>query len=359
MQVTCQNERKISVDFIDENTKKIKLFDADIEINLEEIPMIKKDNKKIYYMTAGNYIYIILENEISMILKAYVLEQKIEKDKLFIDNIYSSIIVDKQNELEPFFRYLEDFEVNNIENNLLKVIDEIPIIFEKDYLKDKIKEFIYLIKNEDIVEKKFEVDGKRYNSLNKIAKINNIPRSTLVYRLGKGDTIEQAINKKSNYKPKGGNIKSIEITYDGITYPSQSKFLKTYGISGQTFINAKNKGLSIDEIVKKYGKIFPNKRNIEYDGETFSSAKDFCEKYNISQSTFSKNINVGLSIDEIVKRFSKKGNITRAGAKTYVYLGQEMTIRDLAELSGLSPNTIRSRIEENGWSIARAVETPV
>ena len=42
----------------------------------------------------------------------------------------------------------------------------------------------------------------------------------------------------------------------------------------------------------------------------------------------------------------------------YNYLGQEMTLAELSELSGLSTGVIYQRIESLGWTVEKAVETP-
>lgn len=41
----------------------------------------------------------------------------------------------------------------------------------------------------------------------------------------------------------------------------------------------------------------------------------------------------------------------------YVYKGKRHTLRELSEISGLIPTTIRDRIIR-GWSVEKAVETP-
>ncbi|MFT5266671.1 MAG: hypothetical protein ACI88C_000092, partial [Acidimicrobiales bacterium] len=78
---------------------------------------------------------------------------------------------------------------------------------------------------------------------------------------------------------------------------------------------------------------------------------------------------LGIPTDEVVRRI--RAGMTfremaeapvetpRVFAETFEYRGQELTLRELAEISGLKFTTLRNRIRHSGWSIARAVETRV
>jgi hypothetical protein len=90
---------------------------------------------------------------------------------------------------------------------LFHLIDRIDVIIEKQYLKEKITE--YLDKNE-----------------------------------------EGQFQKLEKLKGVRGNRKKI--TYNGKEYESITKFLKEYGIPDQSYYQYVRQGLTLDEIVNKY-----------------------------------------------------------------------------------------------------------
>jgi hypothetical protein len=48
----------------------------------------------------------------------------------------------------------------------------------------------------------------------------------------------------------------------------------------------------------------------------------------------------------------------RSNRRTFEYKGEHKTLNELAEINGLAPSTVESRISQRGWSIDKAVETP-
>lgn len=207
----------------------------------------------------GACIYIGFEDGDSDITFTYIIEQEIRNNEIYIKNIYSNTKVGQKNILESFFKYNKDFEMDNLKNRLLNLIDKIDVIIEKKYLKSKITEYL---------ENKAESE----------------------------DTI----------KIKSGHI--TEMVCYGQKYESIKKFCEDYKIPLQSYYNNKRKGMSNEEIFDKY---------------VNSERKERQEYINM-----------------------------------YEYEGQQMSLEELSQLSGIKKHTIYQRLLK-GWSVVDAVETPV
>jgi len=97
-----------------------------------------------------------------------------------------------------------------------------------------------------------------------------------------------------------------------------------------------------------------------------------CERWSKSFTAFLEDMgekNPGLSIDRIDNDGNyEPGNCRWADFKTqcrnqrkthrYAYRGKLFTIAELGELSSVNPHTIQSRIQNYGWPVDKAVETP-
>lgn len=112
-------------------------------IDLTEIPRIQKVNEDcFYYAQIGTCLYIAYENKANHIIFLYVIEQEIKNNKLSIKNIYSDVMVGERNILARFFRYDREFQQENLKERLIKAINAIPVIIEKEYLRNKILEYL-------------------------------------------------------------------------------------------------------------------------------------------------------------------------------------------------------------------------
>lgn len=379
--VDCRNAEEIeNILFEDE---KIKILNEDYIIELKDIPKLEFENKTIYYMQAGTGIYIIVKFKNIFINKIYLIEQQIINNSLSIKDIYTTTIVEKDNPLERFYKYDLDYEKENIEKNLIEIIEKIPVIFEKELLIEKINDFMskekieksddFKISNNDLVETKVLLDdtlrrrgnpvpiiykNKQYNSLSELSRKLNIPKTTLAHRLNKNRSLSGA-----------GGRENIPVEYNGTIYPSQTQFLKEFNIAHGTFCLKVKQGMPIDEIVKRYSKKYKDikggrnrykdqKSEVEliYNGKKYDSQKELTKEFDINPSTLSINLRKGMPLDEIVERYSRLEKKS-ANEETYIYLGKEMTLDELSELSSISKDVIIKRLSE-GWSISKAVETP-
>lgn len=98
---------------------------------------------------------------------------------------------------------------------------------------------------------------------------------------------------------------------------------------------------------------------IEYKGKTLTVrnwAKEIGMHYNSLLYRLNSGMSIELAIETPININRQKGR--RLSSKKYEYNGKLYTISELSEMSGISDNTLSSRIS-NGWSIKSAIETPV
>lgn len=103
-----------------------------------------------------------------------------------------------------------------------------------------------------------------------------------------------------------------------------------------------------------------NAEPVTVNGITYSSKNAFATAFGIPQASMFKYIQKGMSLEEILEMY-KDGKPPRGAKPTrkYEYLGEQFTIKELAELSGLKQTTLEGRINQKGWTVERAVETPL
>ena len=103
-----------------------------------------------------------------------------------------------------------------------------------------------------------------------------------------------------------------------------------------------------------------NVEPVTVNGITYSSKYAFSTAMGIPQSSMFKYLQRGMSLEEILEMY--KDGSPKRGAKPknkYEYLGEQFTMKELSELSGLSINALEHRINQNGWTVEKAVETPL
>ena len=99
---------------------------------------------------------------------------------------------------------------------------------------------------------------------------------------------------------------------------------------------------------------------VTVNGVTYNSKYAFARAFNIPQSSMFKYIEKGMSLEEILEMY--KDGSPKRGAKPknkYEYLGDQFSMKELSELSGLSTGLLENRINMLGWTVEKAVETPL
>ncbi len=431
-------------------------------VDLCEIPHVIKQNgateKLAYYLQQGTKIYLIRELEQTngdRTYLVYIIEQGVMYGKMQIKNIDSYLIVPNNEWLLKYCVPAKIDEKKNVIIGIKSILNDLKFVQdkEKEYLVNKIEEFFNNDeKQEPLIIRKKEpsgkityentiggrvgnsivYDGKLFNSISAFLREYNIAPSTYAIAKEKGMTISEIVNhysRKNSSSVRGTSIK-LPIVYDGETFQTLASFHTKYQITPSTMTKALQRGMSIEDIVKKYSNSKTRQRwkhsliqlPFEYKGETFKSVKEFSRKYNINPSSADRGLEQGLTLDEIVERyqnrvglhggnkhltkmktlprevvcngvtypsvnkfiiennltvlaitalkngmppeeivekFKKKSNEKR-GKKpyTYEYAGQQLTLKEMAEVSGIAWETIKSRLQM-GWTVEKAMETPV
>ena len=80
--------------------------------------------------------------------------------------------------------------------------------------------------------------------------------------------------------------------------------------------------------------------------------KDWCKKYDLRYNLVSSRLRMGWSIDRAISE-------STSHEKTYMYMGKAFTLKELEDLTGISRGTIWARITNYGWSVEKAVDTPL
>lgn len=338
--VSCLKFNKVDQSEILEvvdNEARLNIIGAEgTKIYLHQMPFIQNH---ILYTQIGTCIYLgCYEEDLTCL---YVIEQEVKNNKVVIKNIYSETFIDKHTVLAKFFRYDRQFQEENLRKRLLETIDSVKVIIDKEYLKGKILE--YLDRNERVEDVKQLAEGSVIKEVEPKLKPHFI--------------------KKSSRNDNGGNnTVNKEVTVNGVTYKSQTAFRKAFGIPTGSFYDCLSRGMTLEEMADKYtnnkfdrrGRR-PKEKIIVY-GVEYRSQNDFCIKNDIPGSSVYKYITKGMTYEEILDLY-KGGNPKGKEPVRYNYLGEEMSVRELSELSGLSEKLLWERLGK-GWTVEKAVETP-
>jgi len=108
---------------------------------------------------------------------------------------------------------------------------------------------------------------------------------------------------------------------------------------------------------------------IEFDGKTQCVA-DWAKEIGISQSSLDERLQRGWSLKDALTQpkgarlhnrwdgHIKKPEKPKRNTKLYDYKKQRLTMKQLSEMSGVPVKLLRKRIDERGWTVERAMETP-
>ena len=105
---------------------------------------------------------------------------------------------------------------------------------------------------------------------------------------------------------------------------------------------------------RKIGK--PSKNFMSYNEKQYKKYSDLARDYDLTPRRLFKRLAQGWSLDEAIN-IPVKRKEHRLYKRMYIYKGKLMSLKQLAEISGISASTITKRLNR-GWSIEEAVEIP-
>lgn len=185
--------------------------------------------------------------------------------------------------------------------------------------------------------------GKTYSSKKELATEFGIKPATLLYRLNKGYTIEEAIT--TELKPS-----SVPIQYNGKEYPSISSLAKQTGTDVTILASRIRNGWDTQRAVETP---VTGPTVIEHEGITYHSVKDFARTKGLDYGSLSHFVNRSSSFDEALSRYEEQQ--TRKRQNELVLWGRKYESRaQLAREFGISPPSLDRQLQE-GLDVASAV----
>lgn len=91
---------------------------------------------------------------------------------------------------------------------------------------------------------------------------------------------------------------SIQITHNGITYPTVKALCKAHGILVSTFRSRLKIGLTMSEALSKVNR---QSQNIVYNGKTYQSYAKLAEAFDIEPRTLYSRLERGLEISDALR----------------------------------------------------------
>ena len=190
--------------------------------------------------------------------------------------------------------------------------------------------------------------GNEYSSTLEMCKAYGIRVDTFRYRMKHGSTLEQALTRTPSMVTT--NIPCQD--HLGNQYISQTEMARAYGLTKEQYIARKRIGWDVERILTT-----PvgggNGKTFEFNGVTYLSKKDFCEKNGLNYDVFIHRTNSGMTIEEALtagtdsKPRSTMGAIDHNGT-------QYATIKEMCEHYGVSVATYKYR-RDHGWDIKQAL----
>ena len=99
-----------------------------------------------------------------------------------------------------------------------------------------------------------------------------------------------------------------------------------------------------------------SKNFMSFNGKQYQKYSDLARDYNITPHRIFKRLSKGWSLDEAINiPIERKEH--KLHKQLYKYNGKLMSIKQLAEINGLSDSTVRKRLNR-GWSVEESVEIP-
>lgn len=197
--------------------------------------------------------------------------------------------------------------------------------------------------------KELTYNKKTYASINELCREYKICPSTLKQRLGKGQTLEQALSR-----PIKKVLRITPIMIGNDKYDSTVKLCKAYGVSYKTFRKRIAQGMTVEEALHCKSRLGRKPKSVEIDGETYTSISEMCKAYGISYSTYRDRTARGVPITEAVHINQRQPLSLTIG----IYGEKYATITEMCNAYGIKRSTYLMRLKK-GMSRKLALTTPL
>ncbi len=192
--------------------------------------------------------------------------------------------------------------------------------------------------------KQITINGENFVSVAEAARHYNISYSSLIVRLLKGMSAEEAVALPVK------KLKMGPVTVKGKTYRSFAAAAKAFNKDPEA-LRERLKKMTPEEAL-----LTPNQRTnpISYKGETFPSVNAFADFYKLKRATVRSRMKRGWSLDDIISKGLQMVKIK------LTYKDKEYkSLNELCVSLKLPYKLVYKRLKTFGWSLEDAIETPL
>lgn len=152
-------------------------------------------------------------------------------------------------------------------------------------------------------------------------------------------------------------MKKIIITYEGKEYPSLRNFCIENNYNYRLVLQRIQSGKTLEEAIRNLDLNVINGKEVYYKGKYYPSITNLCDELNIKASTVQGRLKNGWSLEKAVSTPIRK-TVQRVPEKL-VYNGQTFsTLKELCETFGFNYVNTSTRLRR-GYSFKEALETPL
>ena len=194
--------------------------------------------------------------------------------------------------------------------------------------------------------------GNTYSSKAKMCEAYGINISTFNARLKNGKSLEEALTLVPS--PINYNIPCQD--HLGNHYNSQTEMARAYGLTIKVFAGRKRLGWDIEKILTTPIKRRFDHQDFIYNGITYTSKNDFCEKHGLNYDLFIKRTSAGMSIEEAIEAGKNKYCPLIEPVDHFGY--RYKSIKEMCEAYEIPVHTFKYRLLQN-WSLKDALTKPL
>ena len=191
--------------------------------------------------------------------------------------------------------------------------------------------------------------GYSYDTITEMCKAWGVNRTSFLYRINKGYTVEQALT--GNGIPDTNSNKCIDNS--GIAYDSEKAMCRALGVNVSAYYLRKSRGYNVRDALDKKTSAYRNcKECVDHKGNVYESAVEMCNAYGIDTGMFYNRINRDWSLEDALTSKKRK---TVNGKICIDHLGNEYkSIKEMCKHHNMDARVFHNRINQ-GWSIGDAL----
>lgn len=204
------------VEIENNDIKAIKIKDTNRFVDIDFVPYINVAGVRIYYITRGNTTYVVQKDYEYNIQNAYVFEQVFKDNRLKIENVYTTTVINDNYPLITLIKYNREYEKSNLLVILPNILGFFKEFVEQVSIREQLKE---------VLENRLKEERPQPEQANEIKKAKPF------------------VSRKPH-----------AVKYNGKVYKNLKEFSIAYNMSYKmVWKYHKKDGLSLDEVVSRLG----------------------------------------------------------------------------------------------------------